>query len=142
MKLLLRRIAKKDTYTIGRLYIDDVYFCDTLEDKDRGLTQSMQPSQIQKIKVYGKTAIPVGEYSIAITYSNRFKKLMPLIKDVPGFSGIRIHVGNTDKDSNGCILVGKNKIVGKVVESKNTYQKLYQILSEANNKEKIYIKIQ
>lgn len=142
MKLLLKRIAKKDTYTIGRLYIDDVYFCDTLEDKDRGLTQSMQPSQIQKTKVYGKTAIPTGEYLVTITYSNRFKKLMPLINNVPGFSGIRIHVGNTDKDSDGCILVGKNKIVGKVIESKNTYQKLYQILSEANNKEKIYIKIQ
>lgn len=82
-------------------------------------------SQISETKVYGQTAIPTGEYQITITYSNRFKKLMPLLNNVPGFAGIRIHTGNTDKDSDGCILVGKNKVVGKVLESKVTYQKLY-----------------
>lgn len=142
MNLLIKRIAKRDNYTIGKLYIDGVYFCDTLEDKDRGLTQSMQLSQISKIKIYGSTAIPTGKYLITITYSNRFKQLMPLLNNVPGFSGIRIHVGNAHKDTEGCILVGKNKVVGKVLESKDTYKKLYQILSKANNKEQIYITIQ
>lgn len=142
MKLLLKRIAKKPTYTIGKLYIDDVYFCDTLEDTDRGLTQSMQLSQINKIKVYGQTAIPSGEYQITITHSNRFKRFMPLLNNVPGFAGIRIHTGNTANDSEGCILVGRNKVVGKVLESRATYQKLYQKLSEVNDKEKIYITIQ
>ena len=142
MNLLIKRIAKRDNYTIGKLYIDGVYFCDTLEDKDRGLTQSMQLSQISKTKIYGSTAIPTGKYLITITYSNRFKQLMPLLNNVPGFSGIRIHVGNAHKDTEGCILVGKNKVVGKVLESKDTYKKLYQILSKANNKEQIYITIQ
>lgn len=142
MNILLKRIAKKDKYTIGKLYINNVYFCDTLEDKDRSLTQSMSLAEIKQKKVYGETAIPTGNYIITITYSNRFKKPMPLINKVPGFDGIRIHVGNTNKDTDGCILVGKNKIVGKVLDSKITYQKLYQILSEANNKEKIYITIQ
>lgn len=142
MQMLLKRIAKKDTYTIGKLYIDGVYFCDTLEDKDRGLTQSMQLSEIKNKKVYGQTAIPTGRYQITITYSNRFKQLMPLINNVPGFAGIRIHIGNTSKDTDGCILVGNNKVVGKVLESKITYQKLYQILSKANNDQKIYITIQ
>ncbi len=142
MNLLLKRIAKRDNYTIGKLYIDGVYFCDTLEDKDRGLTQSMQLSQISKTKVYGSTAIPTGKYLITITYSNRFKQLMPLLNNVPGFSGIRIHAGNSHKDTEGCVLVGKNKVVGKVLESRDTYKKLYQILSKANNKEQIYITIQ
>lgn len=142
MQLLLKRIAKRDTYTIGKLYIDGTYFCDTLEDKDRGLTQSMQLSEIKNKKVYGQTAIPTGTYQLTITYSNRFKQLMPLINNVPGYAGIRIHVGNTSKDTDGCILVGVNKVVGKVLESKVTYQKLYQKLSEANNNQKIYITIQ
>lgn len=142
MQILLKRIAKKDTYTIGKLYIDGVYFCDTLEDKDRGLTQSMQLSEIKNKKVYGQTAIPTGTYQLTITYSNRFKQLMPLINNVPGYAGIRIHVGNTSKDTDGCILVGVNKVVGKVLESKITYQKLYQKLSQVNNNQKIYITIQ
>lgn len=142
MQLLLKRIAKRDTYTIGKLYIDGTYFCDTLEDKDRDLTQSMQLSEIKNKKVYGQTAIPTGTYQLTITYSNRFKQLMPLINNVPGYAGIRIHVGNTSKDTDGCILVGVNKVVGKVLESKVTYQKLYQKLSEANNNQKIYITIQ
>lgn len=142
MQLSLKRIAKRDTYTIGKLYIDGTYFCDTLEDKDRGLTQSMQLSEIKNKKVYGQTAIPTGTYQLTITYSNRFKQLMPLINNVPGYDGIRIHVGNTSKDTDGCILVGVNKVVGKVLESKITYQKLYQKLSEANNNQKIYITIQ
>ena len=141
MEILLQRVAKKDKYTIGKLYINDQYFCDTLEDTDRGLTQSMTEQQIVSKKVYGETAIPTGTYRIIISYSNKFKKQMPLLLNVPGFAGIRIHSGNTEKDSLGCILVGKNKAVGKVLESRDTYSKLFSILQEANKKETIKITI-
>lgn len=141
MEILLQRVAKKDKYTIGKLYINDQYFCDTLEDTDRGLTQSMTEQQIKSKKVYGETAIPTGTYRIVISYSNRFKKQMPLLLNVPGFSGIRIHTGNTEKDSLGCILVGKNKAVGKVLESRDTYNKLFSILQKTNEKEAIKITI-
>lgn len=142
MKLLVKRIAKRDTYTIGKLYVDGEYFCDTLEDKDRGLTSSMSTEEIAKIKVYGKTAIPTGTYTIIWNYSTKFKKMMPLLLNVPGYSGIRIHSGNTDKDTLGCILVGKNSQVGKVLDSRVTASKLYEVLSSACNKEKVTITIQ
>ncbi len=141
MNIILNRIAKKAKYTIGKLYINNQYFCDTLEDTDRGLTQSMTEQQIGSKKVYGETAIPTGTYRIIISYSNKFKKQMPLLLNVPGFAGIRIHSGNTEKDSLGCILVGKNKAVGKVLESRDTYSKLFSILQEANKKETIKITI-
>lgn len=141
MNITLNRIAKKVKYTIGKLYINDQYFCDTLEDTDRGLIQSMTEQQIGSKKVYGETAIPTGTYRIIISYSNKFKKQMPLLLNVPGFAGIRIHSGNTEKDSLGCILVGKNKAVGKVLESRDTYSKLFSILQEANKKETIKITI-
>lgn len=141
MNIILNRIAKKAKYTIGKLYINDKYFCDTLEDTDRGLTQSMTEQQIVSKKVYGETAIPTGTYRIIISYSNKFKKQMPLLLNVPCFAGIRIHSGNTEKDSLGCILVGKNKTVGKVLESRDTYSKLFSILQEANKKETIKITI-
>ena len=141
MNIILNRIAKKAKYTIGKLYINDKYFCDTLEDTDRGLTQSMTEQQIVSKKVYGETAIPTGTYRIIISYSNKFKKQMPLLLNVPGFAGIRIHSGNTEKDSLGCILVGKNKAVGKVLESRDTYSKLFSILQEKKKKETIKITI-
>lgn len=141
MDITLNRIAKKAKYTIGKLYINNQYFCDTLEDTDRGLTQSMTEQQIKPKKVYGETAIPTGTYKVIISYSNKFKKQMPLLLNVPGFAGIRIHSGNTEKDSLGCILVGKNKAVGKVLESRDTYSKLFSILQEANKKETIKITI-
>ena len=133
MKLTLIRKYKLPTYTIGKLYIDGEYFCDTLEDKDRGLTDDMTVSDIGKIKIKNETAIPTGTYKITITYSNRFKKNMPLINDVKGFEGIRIHSGNTDKDTEGCILVGFNKVKGNVINSRDTYNKLFSILSKSNN---------
>lgn len=133
MELQLNRIAKKDTYTIGKLYIDGVYFCDTLEDKDRGLKDSMSVSEIQKLKVYGETAIPIGTYTITITYSSKFRKMLPLIHNVKGFSGIRIHSGNTEKDTLGCIIVGQNKVKGKVINSIDTFNKLFTKLKTSNN---------
>ena len=142
MNIQLKRIAKKETYTIGKLYIDGVYFCDTIEDKDRGLNQTMSINDIKKKKVYGETAIPTGTYSLIIDYSNRFKRRMAHILNVPGYEGIRIHTGNTAKDSLGCIIVGKNKVVGKVVESKITYDKLFTLLEKAYKEGKIKIIIQ
>lgn len=141
MNITLNRIAKKSKYTIGKLYIDDEYFCDTIEDTDRGLTQTMTDAQIKSKKVYGQTAIPTGTYRVIISYSNKFKRQMPLLLNVPGFLGIRIHSGNTEKDTEGCLIVGKNKVVGKVIESKDTYNKLFSILCEANKKEAIKITI-
>ena len=131
MTLTLDRKYKLPTYTIGKLYIDGEYFCDTLEDKDRGLTDNMTVSEIGKIKIKKETAIPTGTYKVTITYSNRFKKNMPLINDVKGFEGIRIHSGNTDKDTEGCLLVGMNLERGKVLKSQETFRKLYKMLSGA-----------
>lgn len=141
MNITLNRIAKKSKYTIGKLYIDGEYFCDTIEDTDRGLTQTMTDAQIKSKKVYGQTAIPTGTYRVIISYSNKFKRQMPLLLNVPGFLGIRIHSGNTEKDTEGCLIVGKNRVVGKVIESKDTYNKLFSILCEANKKEAIKITI-
>lgn len=141
MNIQLKRIAKKETYTIGKLYLDGVYFCDTIEDKDRGLNQTMSINDIKKKKVYGETAIPTGTYKLVIDYSNRFKKNMAHILNVPGYEGIRIHTGNSAKDSLGCIIVGKNKVVGKVMESRNTYNQLFPILQKAFNEGEIKITI-
>lgn len=141
MNIQLKRIAKKKTYTIGKLYLDGVYFCDTIEDKDRGLNQTMSINDIKKKKVYGKTAIPTGTYKIVIDYSNRFKKNMAHILNVPGYEGVRIHIGNSAKDTLGCIIVGKNKVVGKVLESRNTYNQLFPILQKAFKEGEIKITI-
>ena len=152
LNLTLNRFYKGPKYTIGRLYIDDEYFCDTLEDIDRGLTFNMSLEEIRKKKVYGKTAIPRGKYRI--TMKERSAKFgakssfkfcdgyLPRLLNVPGFSGILIHSGNTAEDSLGCILVGYNKVKGKVVDSLKTLKELYNILEEADkNNETIYIEI-
>lgn len=140
MRLTLVRIARKDTYTIGKLYIDGVYECDVLEDRDRGLDDSMSLEEIKKKKIKGETAIPTGIYNVFITYSPKYKKQMPLIDNVKGYSGIRIHSGNTHKDTEGCLLVGQNKEVGKVINSRVTFNKLFAKLMNTN--EKIIIDIQ
>lgn len=127
MELKLKRIAYRDKYTIGRLFINNVYFCDTLEDVPR------------ETKITNETCIPTGKYKVIISWSNRFKRQMPLIVDVPGFDGIRIHSGNTDKDTSGCPLVGKNTVVGKLTDSKTTFESLFKILEAT--KEDITIEI-
>lgn len=140
MKLKLRRVALKDTYTIGRLYIDNKYFCDTLEDKVRDLNKN-GVFDAGEYKVYGETAIPYGTYEVKWTYSPKFKKYMPLLCNVPSFSGIRIHEGNTAKDTLGCVLVGENKVKGKVLNSRATVAKLYPLIKEACKKGKVTIEI-
>lgn len=142
MEITVKRKFKGNNYTIGSLYIDDKYFCDTLEDIDRGLTDNMTDSYISTVKVADQTAIPTGSYKVTITYSNRFQKLLPLINNVKGFSGIRIHSGNTKEDTSGCILVGFNTKKGKVVNSRVTFNKLFNILQDTlNNGEQVEIKI-
>jgi len=116
MKLLLKRIAYRPTYTIGKLYIDGEYFCDTLEDPPR------------EVKIMNETAIPKGLYKVIINFSQRFQRMMPLLLDVPGFTGIRIHAGNTAQNTSGCLLVGKNKIVGQLVESRNVFDALFLLM--------------
>lgn len=154
MKLLLKRIAKKPKYTIGRLYINGVYFCDTIEDKDRGLDDSMSVANIRNLKVYKETAIPTGTYDIVMNVTSgtfvkkeAYKKLcggrVPRLKYVKGFSGILIHSGVDEKSSAGCIIVGQNKVVGKVINSWETFKALYSKLKTAdNNSESITITIQ
>lgn len=142
MNIEVKRIAKRPTYTIGKMYLDGKYFCDTLEDKSRGLTQSTPLSTIKSIKVPSQTAIPTGTYDVIVNMSPKFKRNLPRLLNVPGFDGILIHRGNTDKDSSGCILVGENKIVGKVINSTGYEIKLVEILTKAqNNKEDIKITI-
>lgn len=151
MKLELKRFAKKPTYTIGRLYIDGVQFCNTLEDTDRGLTQNMSLEEIKNKKIYGKTAIPTGTYEITLNVvSPKYSKSpfmqqyangarVPRLLKVPGYEGVLIHTGNTAADSAGCILVGINDKVGKITQSKETFKKLYKKLLTA--KDKIVINI-
>lgn len=134
MKLLLKRKYKAETYTIGNLYIDGVFFCNVIEDKVRILPlfcadTSQGKSCTCREKVYAETAIPPGTYRITMQYSPRFRRVLPYLHDVPHFLGILIHSGNTEKDSAGCLIVGKNTVKGKVLESKVTLEKLIAILS-------------
>lgn len=152
MKLTLKRIAKKPTYTIGKLYIENKYFADTIEDTDRGLRQDMPLEEIKKKKVYGKTAIPTGTYEVTLNvispkysrsafmrqYANGAK--VPRLLNVKGWEGVLIHTGNYASDSLGCLIVGKNTKVGMVTDSRNTFIKLYKELQKA--KDKIFITIQ
>lgn len=129
MELTLKRIAKKKDYTIGQLFINDSYFCDTLEDTDRGLYSYMTPGEISRLKVQNETAIPYGTYKVRLSKSYRFNKLLPELMQVPGYIGVRIHSGNTKEDTQGCILVGENKEKGKVLNSRKTMSKLMEHLN-------------
>ena len=153
MELKLKRIAFKKEYTIGRLYIDGKYFCDTLEDTVRDLNKNGKFDNGEK-KIAGLTAIPYGKYEVTLKVrSPRYSKIqkymdfcggyMPRLLKVLDFEGILIHSGTTAKDSAGCILVGKNTIVGKLTDSWNTWKKLYLLMKPVSAKgEKIFITIE
>jgi hypothetical protein len=151
MKLLLTRIAKKDKYTIGRLYMQDkqnkqwVKLCDTIEDKDRGLDQSMSEANITHIKIKHQTAIPTGTYKIVMNIvSGTFVKKqkykdfcggkLPRLSYVKGFSGILMHAGIDQDSSSGCIILGENKVVGKVINSWETFKRVYNLLKAASDR--------
>ena len=144
--LLVDRKYRKSSYTIGKLYIDGEYFCDTLEDKDRGLRQTDPLAVIRRVKIPNETAIPAGKYQVTLKiqsakytqakYSKQYsfcKGYLPRLINVPGFEGILIHIGNTNKDTSGCLLVGQNTQVGKVLNSTATFKKLYAILKKASD---------
>ena len=140
MKLELTRIALRDTYTIGKLYVDGVYFCDTLEDKVRDINKNGIFDN-GETKVQGKTAIPYGKYEVVWTYSPRFKRYTPRLLNVKSFAGVLIHAGNSHEDTDGCILLGQNKVTGKVINSKEFVNKLYPIIKNACQKGKVEIEI-
>lgn len=134
MTLTLKRTWKKQNYTIGELFADGKYLCNTLEDTDRGLNNNMSENTIHSKKIYGNTAIPTGTYKIQMSYSSKFASRkwaaryggkVPELLNVKGFAGIRIHPGNTADDTLGCILPGKNTTVGRVNQSTQCY---YEIL--------------
>ena len=134
MNIELNRITRKLSYTIGRLFVDGKYFCDTLEDRCRDLDKEK--------KVMNETAIPEGTYEVIVNVSARFKRKLPLLLDVPHFSGIRIHRGNTDKDTSGCILVGENKQPGRVINSTLYELRLTELVEKAMlTGEKITIRV-
>lgn len=155
MKLKVERRWPKVTYTIGRLYIDGIFYCNTLEDRDRGLLQTDPLPTIQKRKIAGETAIPKGTYDVLMNvtspkyagvawYYNFCRGKMPRLKDVPGFDGILIHPGgsNGPLDTRGCILVGRNTKVGKLTDSRACFQEIYRLMKQAADRgEKITIEI-
>ena len=129
MKITINRIFKGSTYTIGKLYIDGVYFSDTIEDRVRELPPVCPntPRGVACVcpqKVYAQTAIPAGTYRVTMEYSPRFKRKLPYIHDVQHFIGILIHNGNDQGHSAGCIIVGRNKVKGMVLESRATLDEL------------------
>ena len=154
MELLIDRKWKKQSYTISNLYINGEWFCNCLEDADRGLDNSMSEDMIRTLKKPSITAIPRGTYEITLdVVSPKYSKVqfykdvcngkVPRLKNVKGFDGILIHAGNTDRDSSGCLLVGQNKVKGQVVNSKETFKQLYKLLQDGKSKgEKIIIKIE
>ena len=153
MNIIVERAWKKDTYTIGKLIINGKRICETIEDKDRGLTDNMSVDEIKKKKVYGETAIPAGTYTISMNvvspkfksraWAKKYGGIVPRILNVKGFDGVLLHPMNTAKDSYGCIGMGRNTAVGKVTNS--TYWFYYimdnYLIPAKNKKETIQLTI-
>ena len=138
MKLVLKRKFKGETYTVGDLFIDGEFFCNTLEDKVR-ILPLLCPDTPQGIacrckeKVYAETAIPYGTYKVTMQMSPKFKRVLPYLHDVPHFLGILVHNGSNIDHSAGCVLVGRNTIKGGLTESRATSDRLNEILSKEKN---------
>lgn len=140
MKLLLKRKYKAANYTIGDLSVNGRFFCHTIEDTVRKLPEQCPDTPTGRQcrclgKVYARTAIPAGTYQVTMKYSPRFKRVLPYLHDVPHFLGILIHSGNTEADSAGCIIVGRNTVKGKVTESRKTLEALISLLGKEKSVE-------
>lgn len=143
MKIDLIRSYNCSTYCIGHLYIDGKYICDTIEDVDRGMSQTMSDVELLKLKVQAQTAIPTGMYRVTLGvvspkfsqkayYRNFCGGRVPRLLNVPAFDGILIHMGSSEKSSAGCLIVGYNTMKGRVTDSQKAFEKLYNILRGAN----------
>jgi hypothetical protein len=119
MQITVKRLHKTNTSTIGELLIDGIFQCYTLEDTER------------PVKIKNETAIPKGTYKVIINQSNRFKRLLPLLLNVPNFEGVRIHSGNTNHDTEGCILVGQTRGANYVGQSRKAFEKLFKKMQAA-----------
>ena len=146
MEIRIDRAWKKRDYTISRVFIDGKRFgdsrnyCNALEDFDRGLTSDMSVDDILSVKVYGKTAIPTGKYSVVLSWSSKFKKILPEVRAVKGFTGIRLHSLNNAEQSQGCIGFGVNDKVGWISNSKYWCNLIQKRISDAISKgEKVYL---
>lgn len=142
MELLLVREIKSKVSTIGKLYVNNEFQCFILEDVDRGLSDNMTVDQIRRQKIFAQTAIPTGYYEVIINFSNRFQKYMPLLLNVKGFSGIRIHSGNYAADTEGCLLTGSGMENDVVTNSRQAFISLMAKLKAVEKDEKIFITIQ
>lgn len=124
MEITIERFYGCARYTVGRLYVNGEYFCDTLEP----------PVREYGVKIPGKTAVPAGKYKVVLNESPRFKRVLPLLIDVPGFEGVRIHPGNGAEDTQGCVLVGYNRQKGRVCQSRATFARLFEQLRQAEER--------
>ena len=137
MELLLKRPNTDADTVISDLYINGNFFCNVLEDKDRGLFSFMPLEELKAKKIKTKTAIPYGEYEVALTFSNKFQTYLPLVMNVPAFDGIRMHAGNSNVDTDGCLLVGTKNSETTIKDSRVTLEKLIDVISETLKKEKV-----
>lgn len=129
MELKLIRDTFTEDSTIGKLYINNTYFSETLEDK------------VRDVKIQNVTAIPYGRYEVIVNFSNRFQQLMPLLINVPNYEGVRIHFGNYSKDTEGCILLGETRATNFIGNSKSAFAKFMATLKKLAKTEKIFITI-
>ena len=141
MELELTRSVKTNKSTIGELTVNGVFECFILEDKDRGLRKDMPISELIVMKIKARTAIPTGRYEIVVSFSDKFQKMLPLLLDVPAFAGIRIHPGNTDANTEGCLLPGKTKSPDMIGSSRVAFTALFDKIKAALQREKIFITV-
>lgn len=141
MKLTLKRTIFTDKSTIGELSVNGKFFCYTIEDKDRNLRNDMDIKDIVRLKQYGITAIPYGIYRVQLTMSNRFKRLLPILFNVKGYEGVRLHRGNTAEDSLGCPILGMQKGVNTVYQSTIAEVALVKLMDELPMDEEITLEI-
>ena len=139
MEFTVKRKWFTDKSAIGELHINGTFFCYTLEDTDRDLYKTQPLTEIAQKKLFGITAIPYGKYDLALTFSNRFKKYMPQVLNVPAYEGVRIHSGNKPEDTEGCLLVGMQRSENFVGDSKAAFNALMAMFKKVEKKEKITI---